>query len=148
MKVEKSYVIHRPKEIRHKCGIIEIRSDSFAALIPSTHCEPVLRKTRSEIYKGTYGRFNEFCQEVSLGKDVTTKIISRHKTEELMLGRLYETKLDYIEKGVYLLNPDIIQVRDTIVPFRYQKYFKELVRKLENYEISEDFLKSIIKIKL
>lgn len=128
-------------------GVIHVESNEVHALVPSHSIDGVARRIKSDINRGVYGPYPEFNQLKKDGHPVKVSILFRCREEEMRV-RLFETKQEFVKNDKYLLNPDIVHVHDTIVPFRYQETFSRLVDKLIKGELNERFLKTILQIKL
>ena len=127
-------------------GVISVSCHDNYFLIQSKNPKHVIRQIKHQIRKGDF-QCPYFCEQYQLGHMAKIEVVRKCKHEDLK-AELYKTKLNYIERGLRLMNEDIIQVHDTIVPFRYMPAVRKIIHKLENHELRYDMLESLTKIKL
>lgn len=128
-----------------KGGVISVCCKDNYYLLSTKNVDSVKTITEAKINTGQFV-VPWFSEQLALGEKVIVEIASRcdpdKKNEEL-----YRVKQQYIKLGRKLLNEDIIQVWDPIVPFRYQSAVRRIVEGLQRGDITEDMLESFSRMK-
>lgn len=131
-------------EFEGDIGIFHIQCGDAHGVFSTFNIDSARSRWLQYIKKDKWLEYPEFHAEYRLGEKAHINLVERVKDPRDLRLRTYQTKLELIEKGITLLNPDIVHVHDTIVPVRYQKTIKNLLEAIKCGRISEKHVDALI----
>lgn len=142
---KKAHDIRREEEL--PSGVVLVSCGKYAAIFTTENIDSAIKRWRRVIKKDTWNDYPEFHQEYRLGSKIKTMVLERCVPTALRFTAyrykdLYVSTVDKI-----LLNPDIVQHVDTIVPKRYTYIIEKLIDAIRSGQVSEGYLDALLNVK-